>query len=274
MSLFRCPVCSAPLERTGTAYACPGGHGFDLAKEGYVHLLPANQMHSKAPGDDKDMAAARRRFLSGDHYAHLRDALCALALAHTGPECAVLDSGCGEGYYTAGVYAALTAAGKRVSMAGVDISKFCLRWAAKREKGVEFAVASAYRLPVADRCADLLLNCFSPLALEEFRRVLRPGGVFLYVVPAPDHLWALKKVLYERPYENAEEAVSYAGFAYLDIVRAERTVHVAGQALRDLFQMTPYYWKTPKAGAERLAALEGLDVEARFRIHVFRREGG
>ena len=45
-----------------------------------------------------------------------------------------------------------------------------------------------------------------------------------------------------------------------------------GEVLRDLFRMTPYYWKTSKEGAGRLAALDGLDVTADFRIHVFRRE--
>ena len=33
-----------------------------------------------------------------------------------------------------------------------------------------------------------------------------------------------------------------------------------------------YYWKTPRAGAERLAALTALDVTISFDIHVFRRE--
>ena len=46
---------------------------------------------------------------------------------------------------------------------------------------------------------------------------------------------------------------------------------VAGEDLKDLFQMTPYYWKTPKEGAARLAALDGLEITADFRIHVFRR---
>lgn len=271
MSLLRCPLCAAPLVRLERTYACPGGHSFDISREGYVHLLPPNQMHSRLPGDDKAMAAARSRFLSGGYYAHLLEALCALVLEHTGTAPAVLDSGCGEGYYTAGVYAALAAAGRTPRMAGVDISKCCLRWAARREKGVEFAVASAYRLPVADGVADLLVNCFSPLALDEFRRVLRPGGVFLYVVPAPDHLWELKQVLYDQPYRNREEDVPYEGFSYERVEPVEAVVDVAGEALRDLFQMTPYYWKTPREGAERLAALDGLRVRASFRVHVFRR---
>ena len=97
MSIFCCPICGGPLERGPSAYSCPAGHSFDLAREGYVHLLPANRMHSKMPGDDKGMAAARAAFLSKDYYAPLRDALCSIALANTGPAPSVLDTGCGEG---------------------------------------------------------------------------------------------------------------------------------------------------------------------------------
>ena len=131
------------------------------------------------PGDDKGMAAARSVFLSKDYYAALRDALCRLALDYAPEHPAVLDTGCGEGYYTSAVY---RAAGRREGPlhGGDGHLKAILRRAAKREKGrEEFAVASSYHLPVADRSIDLLLNCFSPLALEEFRRALRPGGTFL-----------------------------------------------------------------------------------------------
>lgn len=273
MSLFRCPLCAAPLTRTEKTYACPRGHSFDRSREGYVHLLPANRMHSRTPGDDKVMAASRNRFLSGGHYAALRSALCALAAAHTPPSPAVLDSGCGEGYYTAGVCAALKEAGKAPRMAGVDLSKPSLRWAARRGPDAEFAVASVYHLPVADGAVDLLLNCFSPLALSEFRRVLRPGGICLYVVPAARHLWELKEVLYEKPYLNPEEDTPYEGFRYMDILPVETALHLEdGQTLMDLFSMTPYRWKTPRSGVERLSALDKLDVTAAFRIHVFQRE--
>lgn len=63
MSLFRCPLCAAPLTRGEHAYTCPAGHSFDLAAAGYTHLLPANRKHSKNPGDDKAMVAARSAFL-------------------------------------------------------------------------------------------------------------------------------------------------------------------------------------------------------------------
>ena len=274
MSLFSCPLCGAPLSETGTGLRCPSGHAFDRAREGYVHLLPVSRKHSKSPGDDKGMVAARRAFLDKGWYQPLRDVLCRLAAELAGPAPAVLDAGCGEGYYTAGVRDALCAAGKTPRMAGIDISKFSLRKAAKKYPGIEFAVASAYRLPVADGKADLLLNVFSPLALEEFRRVLKPGGVYLYVVPAAGHLWELKEVLYDHPYPNEEKETPYEGFTYERIVPVTYSVHLPSQAdIHALFQMTPYYWKTGKEGAARLERRETLDCRIDFRVHVFRRDG-
>ncbi len=168
-SLFCCPICGAPLTRETSAYRCPAGHSFDIAREGYTHLLPPNRKHSAAPGDDRGMAAARRDFLSKEYYRPLLNTLCCQFLSLSGDTPVILDAGCGEGYYTSGIFRALSDAGRSPRMAGIDISKFILRSAAKREKHIEFAVASSYHLPLADRSVDLLLNCFSPLALEEFR---------------------------------------------------------------------------------------------------------
>ena len=256
--------------RGETAYRCENGHSYDISREGYTHLLPANRKHSKAPGDDKGMAAARRDFLSRDWYAPLRDELCKLSVSLAPDAPTVLDTGCGEGYYTSGIYRALCQAGKTPTMAGIDISKFILRYAARREKEIEFAVASSYHLPVADRSIDLLVNCFSPLALEEFQRVICKNGHFLYVVPGEKHLWEMKEVLYEHPYPNEVQETPYEGFRYVDIRHVEQIITLTSQEdIHALFQMTPYYWKTPKSGAERLAKLTELTTRISFDIHVF-----
>ena len=272
-SLFCCPLCGAPLRREEHTCRCPAGHSFDTAREGYTHLLPANRKHSAAPGDDREMAAARRDFLSRGYYAPLLNTLCHEIGARCGEAPVLLDSGCGEGYYTSGIFRALRAAGKQPRMAGVDISKFILRSAAKREREVEFAVASAYRLPLPDASVDGLLNCFSPLALEEFHRVLRPGGHFFYVVPGAEHLWEMKQVLYDRPYPNEERETPYAGFSYEAIVPVDGTITLASREdIQNLFRMTPYAWKTPREGKERLAARESLTTRISFRVHIFRRD--
>ena len=51
--IFCCPTCGGPLERRESALVCPQGHSFDIARQGYVHLLPVQQMHAKVPGDTK-----------------------------------------------------------------------------------------------------------------------------------------------------------------------------------------------------------------------------
>lgn len=270
MSLFRCPICAEPLQKKDRIYRCGKGHSYDCAKEGYVHLLPANQKHSKNPGDDKDMAASRNRFLSGNWYQSLRSALEELACETPGKQLSVLDSGCGEGYYTQGVARALREQGRAFRICGVDLSKPSVRYAAKRLPEGEFAVASVYHLPVGTDSIDLLINCFSPLALEEFGRVLKKRGRFLYVVPGPKHLWELKETLYEKPYLNDEIAPDYPGFTKCKVVKVEEKVLLPDQqTISDLFQMTPYVWRTPAAGKKKLSALDRLELTISFTVHVY-----
>lgn len=274
MSLFCCPLCAAPLTREERSYRCPSGHSFDLAAAGYTHLLPPNRKHSKAPGDDKEMVSARSAFLEKGYYLPLRQALEQLACSLTAELAApvLLDSGCGEGWYTAGLFQALSAQGKQPRVAGVDISKFALKKAAKRLPQGEFAVASVYRLPLPDRSADLITNVFSPLAAEEFARILRPGGHYLYVVPSARHLWQMKEVLYPQPYENPVKLDSYEGFEHVDTVPVRYTISMDDPAdWMALFGMTPYAWKTPREGVQRLEQLPHLDTEIGFDIHVYRR---
>lgn len=273
-SLFCCPLCSGALSYMDRRYCCSSGHCFDQAAAGYVHLLPANKKHSANPGDDKDMVAARSAFLSKGYYAPLRQALCALALEQLkdSPSPTLLDSGCGEGYYTAELYRTLAGHGIQPRIAGVDLSKFALRRAAKQLPEGEFAVASVYHLPLADQSADLITNVFSPLAIEEFTRVLKPGGSFLYVVPSALHLWEMKQVLYPEPYENPVKRDDYTGFEWQGSEAVRYTIHLNCSAdIMALFGMTPYAWKTPKEGVEKLSRLEYLDTQIGFDIHHYKR---
>ncbi|MHB8457562.1 MAG: putative RNA methyltransferase, partial [Acidimicrobiales bacterium] len=61
-----CPVCRGRLclSELGQQWACPLGHSFDVAREGYVNLLLAGQRRSRQPGDSAEMVSARRRFLA------------------------------------------------------------------------------------------------------------------------------------------------------------------------------------------------------------------
>lgn len=270
-SIFRCPVCAGGLQRCDRRYVCANGHSFDRAREGYVYLLPANQKHSKAPGDDKKMVAARTRFLSGDRYAPLRDTLAELIDLYAGVHPAVLDAGCGEGYYTASFETVVS--GKQGILAGIDLSKEAVKKAAKRCRASELAVASLYRLPLADSSVDMIVNCFSPLAEREFFRAIKSGGKFIYVVPGPKHLWEMKEILYSSPYMNMERREDYPGFLWEKMIPVETEFMLeTNQDIMDLYQMTPYAWKTPREGVERLCSIERLAVTAQFHIHVYSAE--
>ena len=80
----------------------------------------------------------------------------------------LLDISCGEGYYSVKPLPNPGPGGSPPRLAGVDLSKHALRRAAKRVPDGEFAVASVYHLPVADRVADLLVDCFSPWPSRSF----------------------------------------------------------------------------------------------------------
>ena len=136
----------------------------------------------------------------------------------------------------------------------------------------KYAVASSFAQPVRTGWADLLLNCFSPFAQEEFRRVLRPGGRMIYVVPGAEHLYQMKAVLYDTPYKNPVQEVAYEGFRPIGEREVSGSITVPAGQLEALFAMTPYYWKTPRDGAARLAALPELTTDIAFRFLVFEKE--
>ena len=54
-----CPLDGAPLQGDGASWRCAAGHSFDIAAQGYTHLLPVQQKRSRDPGDSKEMVAAR-----------------------------------------------------------------------------------------------------------------------------------------------------------------------------------------------------------------------
>ena len=90
-----CPLDGTLMQRDGGSWRCADGHCFDIAREGYTHLLPVQQKRSRDPGDSKDMVAARRRFLDAGYYQPIADAVNAAVLAGTAADTALdcLDAG-------------------------------------------------------------------------------------------------------------------------------------------------------------------------------------
>ena len=264
-TIFSCPVCKKELFIEGRTYKCENRHSFDISKEGYVNLLLSGKS-TDTSGDDKEMVSARTHFLDSGYYEPLRKKVSGLIQSLCSESSVLLDAGCGEGYYTS-AYAEISEASY-----GIDISKAAVKHASNRCKKARFALGSVYHLPILDQSCDVIVNCFSPNAPEEFRRVLKKGGHLLYVVPGARHLWELKSILYDNPYENAEKTEDYDGFELSRIVSAVGNFTLGtNRDILSLFHMTPYTWNTPKECAERLVGLESLDMTYDFKIHVYKK---
>lgn len=267
--LLRCPVCAGALTREDTAWRCPAGHSFDIARQGYVNLLPSGQKHSRNPGDSRMAVQARRSFLDGGWYAPLARRVAELAAAER--PSVVLDAGCGEGYYLGAVGRACPQA-QRV---GVDISKDAVRYAAGRDKAALWLTASAAALPLADQSCQVLLCLFAYAFPAEFARVTAPGGLYVQVLAGERHLEALREVIYPTVFgRDKARPETPAGFAPAGHERLDIPFVLEDPAqIAALLAMTPHYWRIGKEGAARAAALTRLEDAAQMELYLWRREG-
>ena len=260
-----CPICKEILKKEEKAWVCPNRHSFDIARQGHVNLLPVQSKRSLNPGDTKEQVISRREFLDGGFYAPIADALCAMAKDNgcSGP---ILDVGCGEGYYSAGLAKVLGA-----ELLGLDISKEAVRYAAGRYKDADWICASAARLPVEDHSAGLLTSLFALTVPEEFKRVLRPDGAFIQVLAAEDHLLGLKSIIYPQLHHKEKFTTpQIPGFSLVQSRNLQFTFTVEGAQVQNLLSMTPHVYRIGKEGAGRLRETERLTDTASCVLNLYR----
>ena len=261
-----CPICGAPLTKGEKALVCPSHHSFDIARQGYVNLLPVQQKHSQDPGDTREQVLSRRAFLDTGTYAPILEALIEAAREY-GASGELLDVGCGEGYYCAGLSQALG-----LPLTGVDISKEAVRAAAARYKGPNWLCATAAHLPVGDERVGLLTSLFALTLPEEFLRVLRPGGLYIQVVAAEDHLLGLKRIIYDRlTHKEKHTTQELPGLTRLHSQHIAFDFTLTREQIPWLFAMTPHLFRIGKAGAARLAQAQTLEDRASCVLNVYRK---
>ena len=211
-----CPVCGETLVREERVWHCKNRHSFDVARSGYVNLLPPSAS-GKRHGDDT-----------------------------------------------------LAAKGGRPQLLGADISAEAVKRAARQVPEGIFCVATTARLPLAAESLDLIVNIFSPFMAEEFRRVLKPGGYLLRVVPMEKHLIELKAAVYDHPYENPPFEPAAEGFRLMQTQALRTTITLSSnEDVQALFLMTPYYYKTGAEDQKKLAAVQSLRVTTEFLLAVY-----
>lgn len=264
--ILMCPVCRQSLNLTERTWRCEQGHSYDVAKQGYVNLHVVQHKHSKNPGDTPESVDARRAFLQGGYYQPLQQAVVAL-LKQLDVK-AILDIGCGEGYYTSAMQQVVE------QCVGVDIAKNAVQRAAKLNTEVTWVVGTGATLPVLDQSMDACTSLFSPIPQAEIARVLKDDGYLIVVTPASEHLYAMREALFEQvnphtPEKFVEQLQDLFELKQEQIIDAPFVLDQ--QALKNLIAMTPYAYKASPERRSQLEQQSQLEITASFQIYVFQK---
>jgi len=266
MPNYLCPICNQALTQHERLFKCEKNHTFDLAKEGYVNLLPVQFKRSKEPGDNKAMVNARRSFLSKGYYSPLANKIVELMNAFHPNANTILDAGCGEGYYT---HQHKTA---QNSVYGIDIAKEAIKKAAKIYDECYFSVGTLSKLPFESCSIDWLYSIYAPILEQEFNRVLDTGGFLLTVTPAANHLFELKTLIYDNAVQHDE---SRTPITQLALVHEERLAYnmslVTGQDTLELLSMTPFAFKASEQVKKTLAESKNFQCQADFLMRLYQK---
>ncbi|TLQ51505.1 methyltransferase domain-containing protein [Lacticaseibacillus casei] len=242
--LFACPVCGNAMRIEKDSLVCSQGHVRDFSRKGTVNFL-SQQVATEYTAT---MLAARRRMLAAGLFRPFLDAMA----VHLQPHQRLLDVGCGEGTPTA-----YLAEQKQQVAVGFDISAPAINLAGSLATPALFAVADLAHLPFVDAAFDTVTDIFSPGNYQEFRRVLRPDGQLLKIIPRAGYLKELRTGLYagtaKAIYDNRPVLDRFlATFPQAEIHPITYDFPLAADQFADLLTMTPLSWQAP---AERRRAM-------------------
>ncbi len=310
MTLFICPICQSPLQPATDTWRCDGSlhpkhtpHPFDVARQGYVNLLPVQQKKSKAPGDSQQSIIARQRFLTAGYYQPLKDLICEqmaqlLGQNKTGTdneraEINWLDIGCGEGYYTQ----AMAQQGIIDNLIAADISKPALVELAKSSKikdrlwyqqganqkntnkktSIYPLVTSAAHLPLSAGSMHGISSIFSPILPEIFADMLTEEGYLIIAKPDIGHLMSLREALFDSVREHDSDKFLPTLAPHFRLVATHQVINalsLPADALADLLTMTPYAYRARLENRQALldsAATAPFATEAKFVVYILQK---
>jgi len=269
-----CPIDKLELFRKENHYQCANGHSFDIARQGYVNLLPVQHKKSKHPGDSKAMVEARTRFLNTGFYNPVADNLSKIIfqqLSSNETHC-IFDAGCGEGYYLQHVInaAQLINDDTNISFIGMDISKPAIVAASKRSKLASWVVGTNSQPPFLDQSIDLIFCVFGFQSFAGFKKILKADGKLILVEPGTKHLQELRDIIYTEPAseKSGNKSGKDSDYALIDTQTLEFEIHLNNnEQILDLLTMTPHLFR---ASSEGKACIENMDSLSLTTDMIFR----
>lgn len=266
-SIFRCPVCASPMQVADRgSVVCEERHTFDIAKQGYVNFLtsPVNTKYDKA------LFGARRTVIEAGTYQPLHECIAAwVTQEQQGNKLVkILDMGSGEGSHLAHIkQTAASLFDGEIAAIGMDIAKEGVLAAAKQYKEMIWCVGDLARHPFSEDEFDVVLNIFSPANYEEFKKICKPDGMVVKVLPHTGYLQELRNLFYED-----EEKLHYTNkltverftenFAKVKRQRLTYKAAVEPSLAPALLQMSPLSWQQEESALRDIELPEiTIDVE-------------
>ena len=288
----------------GSLHPKQTAHPFDVARQGYVNLLPVQQKKSKAPGDSQQSIEARKRFLNAGHYQPLQTLICQKMVTLLTAQKADrnqkntsinwLDVGCGEGYYTQAMaktgmdtlIAADISKPAVVELAKTSKAAGCL-WYQHDKDSVTHAivnsaaiyplVTSAAHLPLRAHSINGISSIFSPILPEAFNEVLTEGGHLIIAKPDVGHLATMREALFDNVREHDSDKFLHELAPYFTLMGTERVsteMTLSAADLADLMTMTPYAYRALSEKRQALLATvetEPFVTQAKFVIYILQK---
>ncbi|EPA8844270.1 putative RNA methyltransferase [Listeria monocytogenes] len=243
MALLACPICGKAFEfKEPQSFVCLEGHGFDIAKPGYVHLL--KQAHKTKY--DQALFESRKKVIASGFFEKLIERVTEIIAEKKKEQLVLYDAGCGEGSHLARVVSNLQATGVNVQAVGLDIAKEGVKQAARDYPGISWTVADLANCPNQAETADVILNILSPSNYVEFKRLLKKDGFLLKVVPEANYLRELREFIYvDEKSSYSNESVTSRLAEKLSVEHVERVTYkapIAKELFADFLEMTPLGW--------------------------------
>lgn len=261
---FACPICQENLTLVESSLKCCNRHSFDLAKFGYVNLVPQIKQSANY---DKENFQNRQQILETGFYHAILEAVSDL-LANSETSTTVLDIGCGEGFYSR----KLQESHPDKTFYAFDISKDSVQIAAKSEPNwaVNWFVGDLARLPIRDASMDILLDIFSPANYGEFRRVLSKDGILIKVIPTKNHLKEIRQKVQDqltnKDYSNQDIKEHFQEhFTILSNQTASLTKTITADQLQALLSMTPLLFHVDQTKID-WSQLKEITIEAEILV--------
>src|SRR4029077_16198885 len=112
------------------------------------------------------------------------------------------------------------------------------------DRTITWLVASLHHSPFVPQSVDLLLSMCAPIAAADFRRIVSPDGALVTVTPGPDHLDALRALIYSSVVPHPPSPTVMTDQILFERSASSRVRYqiVIDSAARvtDLLAMTPY----------------------------------